>query len=91
MTLHFTFYSVGLLFTAACAGGIAYFAWQRRQMIGGRAFFRTMLGTVWWALILGLEAAVLETSHKITLTKILYFGIVTVPIFWFVFVSRYIG
>lgn len=91
MALHFTFYSVGLLLTAACAGGVAYFAWQRRQMIGGRAFFRTMVGTVWWALILGLEAATLHTSDKITLTKMLYFGIVTVPIFWFIFVSRYIG
>ncbi len=91
MALHFTFYSVGLLLTAACAGGVAYFAWQRRQMIGGRAFFRTMLGTVWWALMLGLEAAALRTSDKITFAKLQYFGIVTVPIFWFIFVSRYIG
>lgn len=89
MDLYFTPYALTLLVTAIFALGVAVFAWQRRQMHGGRAFFRTMLGTVWWAFALSLELAALQTSHKVTFSKLEYLGVATVPVFWFVFVSRY--
>ncbi|MCX7029871.1 MAG: hypothetical protein NTU62_07085, partial [Spirochaetes bacterium] len=57
-------------------------AWHRHASPGGKAFGVLMAAVVWWTLFAALEAAAVDTTLKILISKIEYVGTVcTAPLF----------
>jgi len=55
-----------LLYTASILAGFsAVFAWRRRKMLGGVAFFLTLLAVTEWTVATATEAAMLRLEDKI--------------------------
>ncbi|MBU1879363.1 MAG: diguanylate cyclase [Chloroflexi bacterium] len=89
MTLQYTPIAVMSLLTAGLAVVLAWAVWHRRTVPGRTAFAGLMLAAGEWALMRTLEAAAVEMTAKIFWAKLEYPGIVSVSVFWLIFVLRY--
>ena len=91
MNLIFTIYSVLFLATAFVSFFVAFLAWQRRLVNGAKELVLLMIAVGLGSFCLIFETASLSISEKILWSKLEFFGGITAPVLYLVFVLRYTG
>lgn len=76
-------------FTTLFALAMAMAALRRQRVAGGLSFGLLMLAAAEWSFANGLELAVQQPEAKILWARFQYFGITSLPVFWFFFVLEY--
>ncbi|MCK4783511.1 MAG: PAS domain S-box protein, partial [Desulfobacteraceae bacterium] len=87
----YTLYLLSLIASAMIAAALAYFLWRRRTKPGATPAVWMLLAVIVWSLAYILQFKSTTLSGQIFATNIQYFGIVTVPVMWFVFSLQYTG
>lgn len=79
-----------LVLSYVASGGVsvavAAAAWRRRSVAGAHRLAFLMLAVAWWLLANAFEAAAIDRTAKIAWSVIAYPGIVSVPVFYLLFV-----
>ena len=83
--------NVILVIVAGLLGYLGLVIWRRRKKSGIRYLFWVMLDALVWLSLYLLEIRSVDPSLKLFWAKAKYVGIVTLPVCWFLFVTRYIG
>lgn len=85
-------YVILLMLVAATSAGLALYAWRYRAASSViRPFTVLMLAVTEWAFTYGVELASTTLEAKIFWAKMHWFGVVVIPVAWWVFVQNYIG
>jgi diguanylate cyclase (GGDEF)-like protein/PAS domain S-box-containing protein len=90
-TLLYSAYLVPLLIVAITAFILAVLAWGRRPIPGATIVAVLMLVVTEWTLAYAFELSTPSLVGKLFWTRLQYFGIVSLPLIWIVFVLRYGG
>ncbi len=77
--------------SAGMSGWLAYFGWRRRRSESGLAFMLFACALMIWSFFYAFEIASNSPATKLTLSKLMYFGIVAVAPSWFIFALYYTG
>ncbi|MFW5691228.1 MAG: histidine kinase N-terminal 7TM domain-containing protein [Chloroflexota bacterium] len=80
---------VGL--SAITMTGLALIGWRRRALPAGQAFFAFAITGATWSTLYTLELAASNPDRILTLSKLSYFGIVSIAPAWFVFAVTLTG
>ena len=91
MSQIFTIYSLFFLVAALVSFFVAFLAWQRRFVKGSGDLIKLMLASGIWAFWIILETAAPTMEGKIFWAKLGYFGAVSTPVFYLIFVLRFTG
>jgi len=91
MTQFFTIYSIFFLATAFLSFFVAFLAWQRKLLNGAKELTWLMSSAGFWAFWLIMETAAITVPDKIFWSKLGYFGAVTTPVLYLIFVFRFTG
>lgn len=91
MNLTITVYTTLFLATSLVSFFVAFLAWQRRKVIAANELFLLMTATGISALCLIFETSAPTPVEKIFWSKFEYFGGVTTPILYLIFVMRFTG
>lgn len=70
---------------------MAWIAWHRRPAPGAAVFAIHMLAIAEWSFGYAVGLSSSDLAFKILCAKIQYFGILTVPVTWFIFAVQYTG
>jgi diguanylate cyclase (GGDEF)-like protein/PAS domain S-box-containing protein len=89
MSWQLTPYALAFFVAAGISALVAFIAWRRRTMPGGRPLALLMLAVAEWALGAGLDVAAVEVPAKILWSKVEYLGLINVPPLFLVFVLEY--
>jgi len=84
-------FSLPLLITAIISAALAVYAWRRRAIPGGTAFFVLMAAVAEWSFSYALELGDASLASKLFWVRVEYFGIVTIPAAWLIFSLQYTG
>ena len=87
----FTIYSLLFLSSSLVSFFVAYLAWQRKGERGAFELALLMLSAGMWAFFVIFETAAPTIELKILWSKIAYTGALTSPLFYFLFVMRFVG
>lgn len=68
---------------------LALYAWRRRQTMGAKPFTLMMLALFWWSLTYLIQVLSPDLASQTFWNRMTFFGIATVPIFWFLFSLEY--
>jgi PAS domain S-box-containing protein len=91
MNYNLTIFSVFFLCASLASFFVAFLAWQRRSVNGARELTKLMLAAGIWSFFIIFETASVSESGKIIWAKFAYFGAVSTPLFYFLFVLRFTG
>ncbi len=84
-------YVILLIFVAATSVGLALYSWQYRTVSNViLPFMVLMLAVAEWALTYGVELASTTLEAKIFWAQRYWFGVVVIPVAWWVLVQNYI-
>ena len=64
---------------------------QRRRVTGSLPLFGILAAIVWWSFTYAFELASSQQSWELVWSKMEYFGIVSVPVFFLLFALEYSG
>lgn len=84
-------YPLALLIPGLAAAAVAVHAWQRRATPGGGPLAGLMLTVAWWSLFYAAELFFVDARTQLLCTRIQYFGIAFLPLFWAIFALDYGG
>lgn len=87
----FTIYSAFFLATAFVSFHVANLARKRRKVKGGTELALLMLTAGIWAILIMFETAAPTLQDKIFWSKLAYFGAVSTPVLYLIFVLRFTG
>ena len=90
MVLNWTPYALPLFGAALICLVVAVLGWRRRGP-GVVAFAVLLVSVAVWSAAYGIELLSEPLAQKVLWAKIQYFGIVLVPVAWFVFAQQYAG
>ncbi len=82
---------VSLVIVVLLLGYLSLLIWRRRKTCGVRYLLWILLSALIWCLFYLLEISSGELDAKLFWSKAKYLGIVTIPVFWFLFVTEYLG
>jgi len=88
MVWNWTSYALPLFGAALICLLVAGLGWRRRGP-GATAFTALLLAVALWAATYGLELLSEPLAQKVFWAKVQYFGIVLIPVAWFVFALQY--
>lgn len=89
---HYTPYSLPSLLAALIALAAGWVAWRRQQAAAGSGYFVLFCLSVFlWTFTYGLEVITADLAGKLVWTRLQYIGIVSAPVFWFCFLTRFAG
>lgn len=91
MQWHFTYDLVPLLVAAIICFALSIYVVLRRKTAWAKAYALMMSLVAVWAFGYMMELASLTLPDKIFWTHIQYFGIVSIPTLWMLFISLYTG
>jgi len=91
MGWQFSAYTVALLLTMGVLSGLAFFAWRKRSHSGAKELCAILAMVGWWCGFYAIELASTDLSAELFLARVEYIGIVSIPVFWLVFVLSYTG
>jgi PAS domain S-box-containing protein len=91
MTWQFQPYLIILICGIGMALFVAAVAWRRRDVPGAVSMTGLMLAVAWWLLMAALEIVAADRQTKILCSQLLYLGVATVPVWWFLFALDYSG
>lgn len=84
-------YVIALFFSALISAVFAAMTWPWRNSPGGRPIVWFTLAASEWTFAAALEAAAIPVPIKILLSQISYIGVVSTPVFFFLFALEYTG
>ncbi|MFC1960998.1 histidine kinase N-terminal 7TM domain-containing protein [Chloroflexota bacterium] len=85
-------YIILLILVAATSAGLALYSWRYRSASSVvLPFVVLMLAVTEWSFTYGVELANTTLEAKIFWAKMHWFGVVTIPVAWLVFVLNYTG
>lgn len=84
-------YVLALASTAALEAAIAFFAWRRRPATGAATLSWLMLAGCLWSLAYSIEIGAYDLTTKMFLSRILYLGVVSIPVLWLILSLQYTG
>ncbi|MHB0875976.1 MAG: histidine kinase N-terminal 7TM domain-containing protein [Anaerolineae bacterium] len=90
-TMEFTPYVLPHIAATLVVFVVALLAWTRRRVPGVTAFFILMVAIGLWAGGNALELASTTLPRMLFWANLEYFGIVSIPMLWFVFAMQYTG
>jgi PAS domain S-box-containing protein len=85
MEFQFSPYMLPLIGSAIIAGWVAAYVWTRRSTRSAPALVLLALAIMVWSAGYALEIAGANLATKLFWGKVQYIGIVSVPLFWFIF------
>ena len=85
MEFQFSPYMLPLIGAAIVSGWIAAYIWTRRSIRSAPALTGLALAVMVWSLGYALELGGANLATKLFWGKVQYIGIVTAPLFWFIF------
>jgi len=91
MDLDLTIFSVLFIFATVITFSVAYLAWRKRSVTGGLDLTWLMIASGIGTFFLIFETAAPTMAQKIFWAKLEFFGGLTTPVFYLMFVFRYIG
>jgi PAS domain S-box-containing protein len=91
MNQNFTIYSGFFAATAFVSFFVAALAWNRRSVKGARELILLMIAAGIWSFLIIFETAATSVNGKILWSKLAYFGAVSSPLLFFLFVLRFTG
>jgi len=83
--------SLPYFFSTLLALGVIVIVWKHRRSPGGKAFIWMMLGLAAWAGPAGLEITSNSLSANLIWSIVSYPGVLSVPVFFFLFVLQFTG
>ncbi|MBK8988011.1 MAG: PAS domain S-box protein [Chloroflexi bacterium] len=83
--------AVMLLASAAITLWLAVYAWRRRPTTGALYFSLLMTAVSLWSLCHLLEILTVHPTWRLIWSNATFFGVTTVPVFWFLFTLEYTG
>jgi NtrC-family two-component system sensor histidine kinase KinB len=89
MTWVFQLYLIILFIGSGLSLAVAVVAWRRREVAGAVPMTGLLLAVAWWQLMSALEVMVRDLPTKILVSQLLYLGVATVPVWWFLFALDY--
>ncbi|MCE5175814.1 MAG: histidine kinase N-terminal 7TM domain-containing protein [Bacteroidales bacterium] len=89
--MHFTIFFYLFLATSFLSFFVSYLAWKRKKVHGAAEISNLMIVIGIYAFLIAFEVASATIEGKIFWTKISYFGAVSVPVLYFVFIMRFTG
>jgi signal transduction histidine kinase len=87
--MEFTIYSIIYLITAVLSFLVAFLAIQRKSIVGAKELFWAALSAAVCTYFLFFESASTSVTLKIFFSKVSYLGVVTIPVFYLLFVLRF--
>lgn len=90
MTQHITIYTILFLCNVFVSLFVAFLSWQRKTVKCGRELFRLMLAVGIWCFFLVFETIETTQAGKLLYSKFSYIGAVSTPVFYFLFVLRFV-
>jgi PAS domain S-box-containing protein len=84
-------YLIILLVGSGLSLAVAAVAWRRREVTAAVSMTGLMLAVAWWQLMGVLEIIATDLRAKILCSQLLYLGVATVPVWWFLFALDYSG
>jgi PAS domain S-box-containing protein len=91
MLWQFQLYLIVLIVGTGISLFVAGLAWRRRDVPGASTMTGLMLAVAWWQLLGALEMVAGDLQTKILCSQLLYLGVATVPVWWFLFALDYSG
>ena len=91
MHLQYTAYAMLIAITAALSAALTVIAWRRHDVRAAKPFVLLTLAIFEWSLGYAFELSSADLATQIDWAKLEYFGIVGVPLTWFVFTLIYTG
>ncbi len=82
-------YAIILSASALISFILAIYSWRRRQTSGAKPYTLMMLALTWWSISYLIQIFSPDLATQYFWNKMTYFGIVTTPIFWFLFSLEY--
>jgi PAS domain S-box-containing protein len=82
---------IPLAVAALISGALALYTWQNRRAIGATAFSIMMLLLFEWEISYILHLAGNDFSTKLFWDKVMFIGVVAIPVAWLTFALEYIG
>ena len=83
--------AVMLLASAAITLWLAVYAWRRRSTTGALYFSLLMTAVSLWSVSHLLEILTVHPTWRLIWSNATFFGVTTVPVFWFLFILEYTG
>lgn len=90
LDVHFSLVGFVMLMAALITGVLAGFVYRKKAIPGRVWFFLSLLAVVLWSGFAGVEEMLGPLEWKIFMSKIEYFGVCSVCVFWFIFVVHYV-
>jgi len=83
--------TLSLAVPALIAGGLAFYAFTRRPVVGSRVFAFLMLALCVWSVFYGVELSCLQLEGMLISAVLEYLGIATVPVLFLILTLLYTG
>jgi signal transduction histidine kinase/CheY-like chemotaxis protein/PAS domain-containing protein len=87
----FTIYSLIFLGTALVSFFVSFLAYQRKKVKGAVEITRLTIFSGIWAFMAMFESSATHQTDKVFWSQMAYFGAVTTPVFYLLFVLRFVG
>ena len=91
MTWQYGPFVIPLALSATVNIAMALTLWHHRKRPGAGALIALLCATSWWALAELVQYGAQELDAKVFWTNMIYFGVVSAPVFWFLFCVAYSG
>ncbi len=91
MSYHFTPNMILLAVAALISGGLALYTWQNRRAIGATPFSIMMLILYEWEISYIFQLAGTDLPTKVFWDKVMFLGVVALPVAWLTFALEYTG
>jgi len=91
MSYHFTPNMIPLALAALISGALALYTWQNRRAIGAIPFSIMMVILYEWEISYIFQLAGTDLHTKIFWDKVMFLGVVSLPVAWLTFALEYTG
>lgn len=89
MTWQYGAFVIPLALSAIVSLVVALSLWSRREAAGVGPLIALLCSTAWWSAMEVVQYGAQELDTKVFWTDMVYFGIVSAPVFWFIFCLQY--
>lgn len=91
MNFYFNQPGIVLIISSLISAVLSYYSWKKRNDSNSRYLSYLMIAITLWSFAYGIELFQKDLLVMKVLTFLSYFGISTIPVFWFLFATGYSG
>lgn len=89
--MELTVYSMLYLFSGLISLLTGFLAYKRINAVGAKELILLMFVATFWSLCIFLESMLTSVQGKILLSQISYPAVLATPVFYYIFISRFVG